>query len=68
MICMFKVVHYYLQMYLKILGINVLKYMKLIMFTFICTWISMASMFKKDWNKIRDINRYRYVVTGRKWN
>ena len=30
MICMFKVIHYYLQMYLKILETNVLKYMNLI--------------------------------------
>ena len=49
MICMFRVIHYYLQMYLRILEINVLKF-------FIHTWISMASMFKKDRNRIRIVN------------
>ena len=47
MICMFKVIHYYMQMYLKILEINVSKYINLILLTFICTWISMASIFKR---------------------
>ena len=31
MICLFKVIHYYLQLYLKTLKINVLKYMNLIL-------------------------------------
>ena len=48
--------HDYLLIYLKILEINVMKYMNLILF--ICTWISMASLFKKDRNKIRIVNRY----------
>ena len=47
MICMFKVIHYYMQMYLKTLEINVSKYINLILLTFICTWISMASIFKR---------------------
>ena len=34
MICIFKVIHYYLQMYLKILETNVLKYMNLNLFIF----------------------------------
>ena len=34
MICTFKVVHYYLQMYLRILEINALKYMSLILLIF----------------------------------
>ena len=33
---------------------------------FICTWISIVSLFKKDRNKIRIVNRYWYVVNGRK--
>ena len=32
---------------------NVLKYMNLILLIFISTWINMASIFKKDRNKIR---------------
>ena len=47
MICMFKVIHYYMQMYLKTLEINVSKYINLILLTCICTWISMASIFKR---------------------
>ena len=34
MICRFKVIHYYLQSYLKILETNVLKYMNLILLIF----------------------------------
>ena len=34
MICMFKVIHYYLQMYWKTLEINALKYMNLILLIF----------------------------------
>ena len=37
LISMFKVIHYCLQKYLKILEINVLKCTNLIMFIFICT-------------------------------
>ena len=35
MICMFKVIHYYLQIYLRILEINALKYMSLILLIFL---------------------------------
>ena len=42
-----------LQMHLKTLDINLLKYMNLILLIFISTWISMASMFKENRNKIR---------------
>ena len=38
---------YCLQMYLKTLGISVLKYMNLSCSFFVCTRISMASMFEK---------------------
>ena len=31
---------------------------------FVCTRISMASMFKKDKNRTRIINRYWYVIDG----
>ena len=48
MICVYTVIHYYVQVFLKILEINILKYMSLIQFIFICSRISMASMFKKD--------------------
>ena len=34
MICMFKVIHYYLQVYLRILDINALKYLSLIQLIF----------------------------------
>ena len=34
MICMFNVIHYYLQMYLRILDINALKYLSLIQLIF----------------------------------
>ena len=47
MICMFRVIHCYLMMYLRISEINVLKYMNLILLIFISTWIIMGSMFKK---------------------
>ena len=47
MIYMFKVTLYYLLMYLRILKTNVLKYMNWILLSFICIWISMASLFKK---------------------
>ena len=30
------------------------------------SWISMASIFKKDENKTRPFNWYRYVINGRK--
>ena len=42
-----------LQMHLKTLDINVLKYMNLILLIFISTWISMTSMFKENRNKVR---------------
>ena len=42
-----------LQMHLKTSDINVLKYMNLILLIFISTWISMASMFKENRDKIR---------------
>ena len=48
MVYMFKVIHYYLQIYFRILETNVLKYMNLKLLIFICSWISMTSLFKKD--------------------
>ena len=45
--CTFKMTHYYLQMYLKALETNVLRYMNSILFIFISTWISMASVLQK---------------------
>ena len=45
MICMFSAIHYCLLMFLKTLGISVLKYMNLILLIFCLTRISMASMF-----------------------
>ena len=54
MICMFNVTHFCLLMYLKTLETSALKYMGLILPNFfVCTRISMASMFKKDKSKIR---------------
>ena len=47
MTCLFKVIHYCLQMYLKTLETSVLKYMNLVLLIFVCTRISMASLFKK---------------------
>ena len=44
MIYMFKVIHYCLQMHLKTLEINLLKYMNLILLVFICTGISMVNL------------------------
>ena len=29
---------------------------------FVCTWISMASLFKKDRSRIKIVNQYRYVI------
>ena len=52
-VCIFKAIFYYLQVYLRTLEINALKYMSLIQLIFICIGISMESMFKKDRNKIR---------------
>ena len=52
MTCMFKLIHYCLQIYLKILEINALKHMKLSCSFFICTWISMASLLKKTGVKL----------------
>ena len=62
MICMFKLIYYCLRMFLKNLETNALKYMDLIFLFFICTWISMASMFKKDRSKIRIINDYHMLL------
>ena len=53
-----KVIHYYLQMYLKPLEVWVLKYMNSILFIFFFTRIIMTSCFEKDWSKIRTIDRY----------
>ena len=53
-----KVIHYYLQMYLKPLEVWVLKYMNSILFIFFFTRIIMTSCFKKDWSKIRTIDQY----------
>ena len=49
---------FYMLIYLKTLEINVLKYMNLILLIFVCTRISMVSIFKKDKGRIRIINRY----------
>ena len=38
--------------------LSVLKYMGLILLIFVSTWISMASLLKKDRSRIRIINRY----------
>ena len=46
-ICMFKAIHYYLQMYLKTLETSVLKYMNSILLIFISTRISMQAYLKK---------------------
>ena len=48
MISNIKVMHYCLQMYLKTLEISVLNYRNLILLIAYRTWISMASLFKKD--------------------
>ena len=65
---MFKAIHYYLQIYLKTLEISVLKYELDPAHFFVCTRISMASMFKKVRvriiNKMRIINRYYYDIDG----
>ena len=42
-----KVIHYCWQMYLKTLETSVLKYMNSILLIFVCTRISMASLFRK---------------------
>ena len=52
---MFKKMHYCLQMYLKILEVSVLKYIKLILLIFFCGWIIIASLLKKETNKTRII-------------
>ena len=62
MICMFRVIHYYFLINLKILEINVLKYMNLI-----STWISMASLFRKTGIKLElltDIDMLLMVEKG----
>ena len=58
MVCMFKVIHYYVQIYLKTLEMNVLKYMNLILLIFYLhlARIRMARMFKENRNKIRTIS------------
>ena len=58
MICMYKVITYCLQMYLKALEICVSKYVKLILLIFICTRIDIGSLFKEDRNIIRIIKQY----------
>ena len=55
MICMFKVMHYCWQMPLKILEINVLKYMNLILLIFICPWTSTVSLFKQARVKLESL-------------
>ena len=51
--CMFEVIHYCLQMYLKTLETIVFQYINLILLIFCLHLdISMASLFKKDRNKI----------------
>ena len=62
MICMFRVIHYYFLINLKILEINLLKYMNLI-----STWISMASLFRKTGIKLElltDIDMLLMVEKG----
>ena len=48
MIYIFRVIHDYLQMYLKILEVDVLKYMNLILLIFYLHQVSMTGLFKKD--------------------
>ena len=57
-ICMFKLIHFCLQMFLKSLEKNATKYMDLILDILFCTWISMAKILEKDRSKIRTINRH----------
>ena len=47
-----KVIHYCWQMYLKTLETSVLKYMNSILLIFVCTRISMASLFRKTATKL----------------
>ena len=62
-IYMFKIIRYYLLMYLKILEINALKYINMIQLIFYLHLdYSMASLLKENRNKIRIANKY--VVNG----
>ena len=58
MVCMFKLIHFCLQMFLKHLEKNALKYMDLILHIFVLFWISMEGMLKKYGSKIRIIDSH----------
>ena len=67
MICMFNAIHFCLPIHLKILEINVLKYMNLILLIFFCTRISMASLLKKDKVEVEllaDIDKLLMIEKG----
>ena len=68
MTCMFKAIHYHLQMYWKTLERSALKYMNLILLIFFfCTGVSMVSLLKKTGAKLElltDINMLLMVEKG----
>ena len=56
MTCAFKVIHYYLQMYLKTLEKNVLEHMNLIVLIFLSEPGLAWQAYLKNRNRIRTIN------------